>query len=166
MQFKLAAVMALFAAASSVLAAPLARRTISYTAPDQNASPGELCAPGDINAYPQPYYPAGITKCRRNVGTGLKDQIAAAYGIARSDYSSVEFDHLIPLGIGGDDSAANLWPQPLADAHVKDKVELAAFDQLSSGAIDQRAAVQMICDWLNTYYFNGQAVYSASTYGL
>jgi hypothetical protein len=34
-----------------------------------------------------------------------------------------QMDHLIPLGIGGTDNDDNLWPQPFAEAMLKDKLE-------------------------------------------
>lgn len=53
----------------------------------------------------------------------LKRAACAKYGVTDCD-GSVEGDHLISLEIGGcPDCAANLWPQPMDEARVKDQVE-------------------------------------------
>ncbi|KAJ3311235.1 hypothetical protein HDU76_003169 [Blyttiomyces sp. JEL0837] len=154
---------ALAAAAISVSASPV-RRTIPYNGPDQSYTTGQLCSPSDPWYQGEAY---GISKCTRHVTRAEKDEVAAHYGTDPSEYSSVEFDHLIPLGIGGSNDASNLWPQPgpsgQSDSGSKDAVENQAYQQLSSGQISQREAVQMICDWLNQNYGTS---YSADQYGL
>lgn len=42
------------------------------------------------------------------------------YGIPYSEHSRYELDHLIPRCLGGADTVANLWPQPLLEAIIKD----------------------------------------------
>ncbi|KAJ3279251.1 hypothetical protein HDU76_009570, partial [Blyttiomyces sp. JEL0837] len=62
----------------------------------------------------------------------------------------------IPLGIGGSNDYHNLWPQQGPSGQnqsgEKDAVEQQAYNLLSTGQINQKQAVQMICDWLNTHY--------------
>ncbi|KAI9330237.1 hypothetical protein DFJ73DRAFT_765450 [Zopfochytrium polystomum] len=131
---------------------------------DHSFTPGKLCTPDDPSYQGEAY---GISKCTRSVSTAEKNRIAAHYGLLKSEYSLVEFDHLIPLGIGGSNDITNLWPQqgPTGQslAGEKDKVELDAYNQLSSGQISQRDAVQMICDWMNNQYGTN---YDPSDYGL
>ena len=40
------------------------------------------------------------------------DRIMAEYGLPGGPHPDWEIDHLIPLGIGGADAEANLWPEP------------------------------------------------------
>lgn len=46
-----------------------------------------------------------------------------AYGIAWEMHPKYELDHRVPRCLGGADTDANLWPQPLAEARKKDAVE-------------------------------------------
>jgi hypothetical protein len=39
-------------------------------------------------------------------------------------------DHLVPLGIGGEDTPTNIWPQPKVQALRKDKLEFWMRDQI------------------------------------
>jgi hypothetical protein len=114
--------------------------------PDPSKTPGVLCTGTDPN-FDGYVYPAHIAHCARNVSTAEKDQIGAAYGIAPADFSNFEFDHYIPLSIGGSDDPGNLWPQPLAEAQQKDVVEDDAYHQLSTGQITQAQAIAMIKAW-------------------
>src|SRR5947208_11642049 len=68
--------------------------------------------------------------------TRLKRQQMALYGIADQPLSSVEEDHLVSLEIAGDPRApANLWPEPIADARLKDRVEGLLHDAVCDGRI-------------------------------
>jgi hypothetical protein len=60
---------------------------------------------------------------RRHVRVSMKRQVAEAYGVARTEWSNYEFDHLVPRELGGADDAANLWPQPWTSARQKDRLE-------------------------------------------
>jgi len=108
--------------------------------------PGELCTASDPN-FGGYRYKEHIAYCNRNVSEALKDQIAQNYGVPKSDYSKYEFDHYLPLCIGGDDSIANLWPQPLDQAHQKDVLENQLYDAMNAGTILQADAVAQIRAW-------------------
>ncbi len=120
------------------------------TQPNSNVTPGELCTPSNPD-FVQYRYKAHLAYCKRNVSHYKKLQVAQVYGIAESDWHNYEFDHLIPLNSGGDSSVANLWPQPIVEAHDKDKVEQQAFDGLNSGALTQAQAIQLMWDWLSQH---------------
>ena len=81
--------------------------------PDWAFTPGRLCAENDPD-FKEFRYPEHIPYCRRNVTERMKQEVAAHYGIPRGEWPNYEFDHLIPLGIGGDSHIDNLWPQPRA----------------------------------------------------
>lgn len=64
----------------------------------------------------------------RDVSEELKQQVCAAYGIAKARCTgeNYEIDHLISLELGGSNDPKNLWPQPyqpLPGAREKDQVE-------------------------------------------
>jgi hypothetical protein len=122
---------------------------------DLNLTPGILCSPSDPN-FSGLDYPEKIARCNRNIPTGEKLKVAAAYGnIPQSDWPKYEFDHLLPLCAGGSDDSRNLWPQPIAQAHEKDKLEVQICIAMKAGTMTQAVAVQKVYDWFRS---NGMAV--------
>ena len=119
------------------------------TSPDPTFTPGHLCTPADPN-FKEYRYPEHIAYCQRNVTQQMKQQVAAHYGIAQADWGNYEFDHLLPLAIGGDSSVDNLWPQPRGNpdgSDGKDKLELDLYNQLKAGTITQAEAVRRTYAW-------------------
>jgi len=114
--------------------------------PDPMVTPGFLCTATDPN-FDGFRYPSHVAHCARNISGAEKDQVAQAYGIPKSDYSKYEFDHFIPLNAGGSDDPRNLWPQPLGEAHEKDKVEDQVYYGLKNGTMTQDVAVAKIRAW-------------------
>jgi hypothetical protein len=117
--------------------------------PDPSITPGKLCTAQDPN-FDKYVYPAQIAHCTRKVTMAEKDAVAAAYGVARKDYSKYEFDHLISLELGGDDDITNLWPQPIAEAKEKDVLEDELGAKLRAGTITQADAVAQLRAWRPT----------------
>ncbi len=124
-------------------------QTLGFTQPNPQFTPGKICTPSDPN-FSTYRYPAHIAYCIRNVNDQEKQKVADAYGIQRADWPKYEFDHLIPLSAGGSDDAENIWPQPIAEAHEKDKVELDVYNKLVAGTFDQAQALQEIKDWFTS----------------
>jgi len=60
---------------------------------------------------------------RRQVTEAMKREVAKRDGVRWADRARYEFDHLVPRELGGADTVDNLWPQPLAEATVKDRLE-------------------------------------------
>lgn len=90
---------------------------------------------------------AGWSKRHRHVTTKQRHRVFARYGIPYSRHSHYEFDHLISLEIGGDNSDRNLWPEPLSGrrgAHSKDKEENRLHHAVCSGDLTLRAAQRQI----------------------
>lgn len=119
--------------------------------PDFSFTPGHLCTTSDPN-FDGLRYPEQIAHCRRNVTEKMKQIVAAHYGIPRSDWSNYEFDHLIPLAIGGDSSIDNIWPQPHGNpdgSQGKDRLEDQLYHEMVAGSVTQAAAVQQIYGWFN-----------------
>ena len=86
------------------------------------------------------------------------DKILVEYGLPAGPHPDFEIDHLIPLGIGGADDDANLWPEPRRsiesewNAEAKDRLEYAMRDRVCSGVLDVREAQAMIAaDWTEAY---------------
>ncbi len=128
--------------------------------PDYSYTPGHLCNPSDPN-FKEYRYAEHIPYCQRNVTYQMKSTIAAHYGVAQSDWGGYEFDHLIPLAIGGDSSIDNLWPQPHGDpdgSNGKDKLEYQLYREMNAGTITQAEAVRQIYNWFTAVNMAAQAV--------
>jgi hypothetical protein len=78
----------------------------------------------------------------------------AAYG-DKGSTSAYEYDHLIPLELGGAVNAAgNLWPEP--DYHPKDRLENALKRLVCSGKIPLLTAQELIAtNWVAAYHKYG-----------
>jgi hypothetical protein len=86
------------------------------------------------------------------------NRILAAYDLPAGPHPDYEIDHLIPLGLGGADDDANLWPEPrrviekIWSAEKKDDLEFRMRDLVCSGALDVQQAQREISDGLTTAY--------------
>jgi hypothetical protein len=109
-------------------------------------TPGALCTTrhGDFRGYK---HPEQIPYCRRNVSTGRKARIRALYGVPSREAHEYEIDHRIPLGLGGSNDDANLWPLPVPDARRKSALEQQLFDAMAAGRMTQAEAVETILTW-------------------
>ena len=138
--------------AVSVAAAPSAPSALgARVSPDSSYTPGHLCTPSDPN-FKEYRYAEHIPYCNRNVTQQMKTQISAHYGVLQSAWNNYEFDHLIPLAIGGDSSVDNLWPQPhmpgtANGSEDKDKLEMQLYLQMNAGTLRQADAVKQIYAW-------------------
>jgi hypothetical protein len=122
----------------------------AFTRPDKNHTPGVLCTSSDPD-FDSFAYSAHVAKCTRNIEEDEKIQVAGWYGgIPRSDWPKYEFDHLIPLCAGGSNSPQNLWPQPIDEAKLKDKVEDEVCRGLREGTLTQERAVDKVWAWFNS----------------
>jgi hypothetical protein len=129
-------------------------------APDSSYTPGHLCSPGDPN-FKEYRYAEHIPYCNRNVTAQMKKTIAAHYGVPQSDWEGYEFDHLIPLAIGGDSSIDNVWPQPHGDpdgSNGKDKLEDLLYREVAAGSVTQAEAVKQIYGWFTASSMAEKAV--------
>ena len=143
------------AAALLLAAAPaLARSRHHADAPilGSYAVPDPLLTPGGVNPK------AGLdvicrtnTKARRDVTRATRAKVLRDYNeppITTEDY---ELDHLVPLCLGGNNAAANLWPQPAPDYHVKDRLEFALCSYVCQGKVPlAQAQAEIANDWIGT----------------
>jgi hypothetical protein len=135
--------------ASTALADDLPKRELTPGATRPDVTVTDICTPG-------------YGKNVRNVSSSLKSRVYELYGVT-GDLSGVcsgnegcELDHLIPLGLGGSNDLANLWPQSYDthpwNAHVKDKLENYLHDAVCSEKMTLGAAQRAISeDWIEAY---------------
>lgn len=145
-------------AAMTARSAPVAAQG-ARVGPDLSFTPGHLCTPADPN-FKEYRYPEHIAYCQRNVTQQMKQQVAAHYGIPQADWGNYEFDHLLPLAIGGDSSVDNLWPQPRGNpdgSDGKDKLELDLYNQMKAGTVTQAEAVRQIYAWFQAVQLKNAA---------
>jgi hypothetical protein len=102
--------------------------------PDWHLTPGSIdpaLTPKFLCSHP--------TSDRRNVPSGLRKQVFAAYNVPISTASKYEIDHFIPLALGGvntcsDNPTCNLWPQP----HQKSFPQIAPWGSETKDALEAR----------------------------
>jgi hypothetical protein len=120
--------------------------------------PDPRCTPGALNpAVTQGSI--GRTICRtgwtetvrppESVSEREKELSMAAYG-DRGPLSAYEYDHLVPLELGGaTNDPRNLWPEPGASPNPKDAVEFALRDRVCDGTMTLARAQELIAtDWV------------------
>lgn len=89
----------------------------------------------------------------RHVSTATKKKVCLAYGISTGcPGKDWELDHLISREIAGADDPKNLWPQPIAEARQKDRLENALHRDVCAGKITLAEAQREISiDWRAAY---------------
>jgi hypothetical protein len=70
----------------------------------------------------------------------------------RYDYTphpgAQQYDHLVPIELGGANAVTNLWPQPAAEAKIKDRLENRLHRDVCAGRTSLHAAQTCIrTDW-------------------
>jgi hypothetical protein len=125
--------------------------------PDAQLTPGAI-ATTDVRTICARGYATRV-RPRGPLWRHLKDEAYDRYHLPRGHRSSIgsdgvrhpayEIDHLIPLELGGNSTdLRNLWPEPLADAKRKDKVENRLHALVCSGRLALRAAQTAVArDW-------------------
>ena len=127
------------------------------TAADGETLPDPGCTPGAINpkvtqeTLATTICRGGYTKSIRppaSITQIEKHENAAAYGYTGS-LKDVEYDHLVPLEIGGDpNDPRNLWIEPGASPNEKDGVESQLRELVCAGRVPLAAAQDAIAtDW-------------------
>lgn len=105
-----------------------------------------ICRPGGYTSSVRP--PESVTEPQKYASMDTYGDSDGA--------GSYEFDHLVPLEIGGaPDSPANLWPEPHAGtwgSYTKDRLEDRLHDLVCDGSLPLATAQQAIAtDWITAY---------------
>ena len=127
------------------------------TAANGQPLPDPACTPGATNpkvtedSLATTVCKAGYTKSIRppKAITGAeKRSNAAAYGYT-GPLSEIEYDHLVPLELGGDpNDPRNLWVEPGASPNPKDGIESQLHELVCAGIVSLAAAQDAIAaDW-------------------
>lgn len=127
------------------------------TAADGQLLPDSTCTPGAINPKVTPDT-LDATICRpgytrsirpsKAITEAEKRSNAASYGYT-GRLSGAEYDHLVPLSLGGDpNDARNLWTEPGESPNAKDSVEVRLAQLVCDGSVPLAVAQQAIAsDW-------------------
>lgn len=102
-----------------------------WSLPDPQLTPGAVASTSVVEVCA--HRAATYSEINRQTSLALKNWVAREYGVAsRRGY---EIDHLVPLCSGGADVATNLWPQPINQARVKDRIEAATCRAVCEGRV-------------------------------
>jgi len=128
-------------------------QAINNTLPDPKCTPWAIDPAVTQDNIDSTSCISGYTKTVRplvSVTEPLKLESMKSYGFTDSP-SNYEFDHLIPLELGGaPDDMKNLWPEPHSSSFIKDGVENYLHDQVCSGNMDLKTAQNEIAtNWFN-----------------
>jgi len=141
----------------------------SYPLPDPSCTPGATnpqVTQADIGStICNSGYSASI-RPPESVTEPEKEGSAAAYGYTGA-FSTAEYDHLIPLELGGDpNDPANLWIEPpdnpdaTSTSNTKDLLENELNSLVCSGRMALATAQQAIAtDWVSAYQHYGGLAY-------
>lgn len=72
-------------------------------------------------------------RTHRHTSQATKRAVYRKYGVPQSEWKFYRLDHFLPIEIGGEDTADNLWPELIDKAKAKDLVENQARRDLCSG---------------------------------
>ena len=84
--------------------------TMTPGAVDQHVTLADICT--------------GRTRERRHVSSATRAKVLQDYNVKDAASVGMELDHLVPLALGGANTADNLWPQPAPDYAIKDRLEV------------------------------------------
>lgn len=114
--------------------------------PDPKCTPGAVLTTSTADVCSK-----GWASSHREYFTKAQREAAfARYGVYTSDPAAYgEYDHLIPLELGGSNSTLNLWPEKGKIPNAKDAVEDALHSAVCSGKISLTTAQHEIAtDWV------------------
>lgn len=111
--------------------------------PNPQIAQGSLCNRQNPD-YETDRYKQKIPYCRRNVESELKSHLYDLYNIPEKCRNRYTIDHIIPLSIGGDNSAQNLWPEHKNVKATRPYLEEEVFIDVKEGHMLQKDAVALI----------------------
>jgi hypothetical protein len=119
--------------------------------------PDPKLTPGDVfDVTLKDICTPGYSRKVRAVPRSLRNEAYRLYGITSPNPGDYQFDHLIPLSLGGSNSIRNLWPQSYRtspwNAHVKDVLERKIHNLVCAEKVDlQTAQHEIAIDWIKAY---------------
>ena len=130
----------------------------------QAIAPDPTLTPGAVRTTDVADVCSHGTSQLRNMTSERRDWLMREYGLPPGPHPDYELDHLIPLGIGGDDRDANIWPEPRATvesewtAERKDQLEAKLRALVCAGRLDIVVAQKAVADdwteaWLRYVHF-------------
>jgi hypothetical protein len=125
--------------------------TNGETLPDPNCTPGAISPKVTQDTLATTICKTGYTKSIRppaSITSAEKRANARAYGYT-GPLSGIEYDHLVPLELGGDpNDPRNLWVEPGASPNPKDGIESQLHQLVCAGRVPLAAAQEAIAnDW-------------------
>lgn len=126
-------------------------------AADRMALPNRGYTPGDVlTTDVATICTPGYTRTVRNVTVAEKRAADALYHWSYVP-GAQEYDHLIPLELGGSNALTNLWPEPIASAHIKDRLENELHARVCSGQLTIQDAQSCIAvNWVTCWEREGR----------
>ena len=135
-------------------------KIINDVLPDPKCTPGAVDSKVTQDNIDSTICVSGYTKTVRppvSVTEPQKLESMKSYGFYDSP-SNYEFDHLIPLELGGaPDDMKNLWPEPHPSSFDKDGFENYLHRQVCSGSMDLKTAQdEIVTNWVKYWNEAGQ----------
>jgi hypothetical protein len=135
---------------SSVPATPTVQCHFRYD--DGNPLPDPKCTPGAVQSTSVTAIcsPGWATLHREYFTKAERETAFARYGVITTNPAGYgEYDHLIPLELGGANTSANLWPEKGKIPNPKDAVEDTLHEEVCAGKVSLAAAQKAIAaNWV------------------
>jgi hypothetical protein len=126
--------------------------------PDPRLTPGAVASSDAAEVCESDGRPgSAYSRAHREMNQAQRRGDFARYGIPWSDHRFYEDDHLVPLCLGGADTAANRWPQPRSgewNSYRKDRLESYACRNVCTGSLSLGEAQRWFlapADWRDAY---------------
>ena len=142
---------ALLLATPSLVAQGHLRRAPAVGLPDLAVTPGEV----RLDATRAQLCDSGSTAIYRlTITAAVRDSVLQLYPQPSASGVCCQFDHLVPVSLGGTTGVRNLWRQPYAPgpgALEKDRLEFWLYQQMCRGRISLDVAQRLMANWYGAY---------------
>lgn len=106
---------------------PLTGRCDPGEFPDSKCTPGGVTTT-NVTQLCRSRKGTTFSKDSRNLIPAVKDIVRSDYGLTSQDTKGWQFDHLVPVSLGGTNAPVNIWPQE--HYQQKDRLDYAAWRQV------------------------------------
>lgn len=123
------------------------RHSLGYAVPDPRFTPGSVLAVGRTEICNPAWKPAHST-----IGSQVQNKVSILYGAIAGPGTTIHLDQLIPVGLGGDNTTRNVWPQAPSATHdgwkAKNKLEVHLHQLVCRGQVELTTAQHALAaDW-------------------